>query len=310
MRRLWLSMSLPLMTLIIILVPLSRAKQIVTEEERAWAKKTIEKEKGIESKSAPNTLAVLYFVNKTGQKSLDPIQKGISLMLISDLSKIKGIHVIERVKLQALMEEIDLKTSGLVDPDTGPRLGRLLKAKWVLGGWIEEKEPSVLQIQSNFLEVPTHAIVKKASYEGTLSELFRIEKELLFDIINLLKIELAPSEEETLRRPLSTNPEAIMALFRAVEASDLKDYKRSTALYKEALGEDSAMDIAQESLLEIEIHDPWQKKSRNLLHTLRDRTSLTDQLEFDDSLEEGLPSEPDSVMPTNKGGYWETEVVK
>ena len=55
-------------------------------------------------------------------------------MLITDLSKIKGIKVLERVKMQALVEELGLGISGLVEAKTFPRVGRLLGAQHLVGG--------------------------------------------------------------------------------------------------------------------------------------------------------------------------------
>ena len=92
------------------------AGEVVNKDMRAWAKKALEEEKALKAAPTRNTLAVPYFQNKTGQLDLDPLQKGIALMLMTDFSKIKGFQVVERVRLQALVEELGLRTSGLVAP--------------------------------------------------------------------------------------------------------------------------------------------------------------------------------------------------
>ena len=257
----------------------SWAGQVVTQDIRGWAKKVLEEEKTLQALEGKNTVAVLYFQNKTNQSDLDPLQKGLTLMLITDLSKVGGLQVIERVRLQALIEEMGLGTTGLVAPGAAPRVGRLLGAQWIVGGEILKGPADQLNLQSNPLEVPTQKILGQLMTGGQLEELFRMEKDLLFEIVKLLKIDIKPIENE-LRKPCSTNLRALMALFRAIDASDQKNYESAAEFYEKALKEDPAICIAKEALKELERLKlvPTAKRSPSLLRSLREGTSLTDQL--------------------------------
>ncbi len=258
----------------------SRAGNVITNETREWARKTLQEEKSLKTVEAKNSLAVLYFQNKTGQEELDQLQKGFALMLITDLSSVKGMQVIERIKLQALVEEIGLGASGLVDSNTAPRVGKLLQAQWLAGGNITGSQQSKLRIKSDLLNVPTAKVVGQPASEGMLPELFRIEKELLFEIIKLLNIKVTPEEEVRLRKPCSTNSKALFALFTGVDASDHEEYEKAATLYNKALKDDPNVCLAGEALNEL--HDlgliSEKKKSGGLLRSLRDSTSLTNQL--------------------------------
>ena len=257
----------------------SWAGQVVTQDIRGWAKKVLEEEKTLQALEGKNTVAVLYFQNKTNQSDLDPLQKGLTLMLITDLSKVGGLQVIERVRLQALIEEMGLGTTGLVAPEAAPRVGRLLGAQWIVGGEILKGPADQLNLQSNPLEVPTQKILGQLMTGGQLEELFRMEKDLLFEIVKLLKIDIKPIENE-LRKPCSTNLRALMALFRAIDASDQKNYELAAEFYEKALKEDPAICIAKEALKELERLKlvPTAKRSPSLLRSLREGTSLNDQL--------------------------------
>jgi len=257
----------------------SWAGQVVTQDNRGWAKKVLEEEKTLQALEGKNTVAVLYFQNKTNQSDLDPLQKGLTLMLITDLSKVGGLQVIERVRLQALIEEMGLGTTGLVAPGAAPRVGRLLGAQWIVGGEILKGPADQLNLQSNPLEVPTQKILGQLMTGGQLEELFRMEKDLLFEIVKLLKIDVRPIEHE-LRKPCSTNLRALMALFRAIDASDQKNYESAAEFYEKALKEDPAICIAKEALKELERLKlvPMAKRSPSLLRSLREGTSLNDQL--------------------------------
>ncbi len=286
----------------IVLISSSWAGQVVTEDTRLWAKKVLQEEKAIPTLEGQNTLAVLYFQNITEKSELDPVQKGLTLMLISDLSTIKGIHVVERIRLQALTEEMGLGASGLVESNTAPGVGKLLRAQWLVGGNISGVQLVKLIVQASLLDVPAAKILGQPTAKGSLSDLLNIEKELLFDIVNLLKIEVKPEEEAKLRKPCSTNMNALIALFKGIDASDRKDYEKAAELYDQALKQDPDICVASESLAELQELGliTAHKRSQEMLQSLRDRTSLTDQLSPEDQ-NKRVKTPKDITTPVNIG---------
>jgi len=246
---LWITLSSGCVTL-----PSVVSKQIVTDDLKSWAKEVLKEEKAIRSQSTRNTLAVLYFKNKTGHAEIDPLQKGLTLMLITDLSTLKGLQVVERVRLQALVQEMGLGPSGLIAPNTAPRVGRLLSAQWIIGGDILGRKNPPLQVLSNLLDVPTPKILGQPMAQGDLSKFFLLEKELLFEIIKLLRIEITPDQEKVLKKPCSTNTMALLLLFKGIEASDQGDYEKAIEYYGKALVEDPNICMAQSALTEVKNH--------------------------------------------------------
>lgn len=271
-------LSFLLFCLILIAASSSRAGEVITEDTRSWARKVLEEEKTLKGVEGRNTLAVLYFRNKTGQAGLDPIQKGLALMLITDLSKVEGIQVVERVKLQALVEELGLGTSGLVESDTAPRVGKLLGAQWLAGGDITEGQPSVLQLQSRLLDAPTADILGSPMSEGRLTDLFRMEKEILFDIIKLLKIEVTPQQEARLKKPCSTSNAALMALFQGIDASDRGNYREAAEQYKKALKRDRGICISRDALTELRRLDLAASRSKEMVQSASENVSQTNTI--------------------------------
>jgi len=204
MRRKWFSILLTFTLIWLVLTPSLWAGQVITQEVKLWAKKALQQEKTLKTTTAPNTLVVLYFHNQTGWSKLDLLQKGLTLMLITDLSKIKEINILERVKMQALVEELGFGISGLVKAKTFPRVGRLLGAQHLVGGDIVKGKMENFQLKSDLLKVSTERVFGQAMAEGKLlSELFRMEKDLVFKIIKLLKIELLSNQH---RGPLLLSP--------------------------------------------------------------------------------------------------------
>ncbi|MBF0428536.1 MAG: hypothetical protein HQL94_06400 [Magnetococcales bacterium] len=83
----------------------------------------------------PNSMAVPPFANK-GDPKFEAMARGITAMIIADLSKVPGVKVLERAKMQKLVDEIKLSQSGLVEEKTMVRAGRLMKAeKLILGDY-------------------------------------------------------------------------------------------------------------------------------------------------------------------------------
>ena len=70
------------------------------------------------------TIAISYFDNSSGDAKYNALSKGIADMLITDLSKIKGVTIVEREKLEKLIQEIKLGQSKYFDPTTAQKLGK------------------------------------------------------------------------------------------------------------------------------------------------------------------------------------------
>ena len=80
------------------------------------------------------TIAISYFDNSSGDAKYNALSKGIADMLITDLSKIKGVTIVEREKLEKLIQEIKLGQSKYFDPTTAQKLGKGLGAQNILTG--------------------------------------------------------------------------------------------------------------------------------------------------------------------------------
>jgi TolB-like protein len=88
----------------------------------------------------PGSIAVQAFVNKgSGKDEADyrAMAKGLAAMIIADLSKVPGLKVLEREKVQLLVNEAKLGDSGLADTASAVRSGRLMRAEKVVVGNFE-----------------------------------------------------------------------------------------------------------------------------------------------------------------------------
>ena len=160
--------------------------------------------------------------------------------------------LVRRIRMQALVEELGLSVSGLVSPDKAPRVGRLLGAKLLVGGSIVKNKENVFQLDSNLLNVQTERLLGNPKVKGKLlAEFFRMEKDLLFKIIELLRIKLTPGEKTALERPLTTSIDAAMYLFKGVEDADQGKYDDAVESFGDALTLDPGLAIAIIGIREI-----------------------------------------------------------
>ncbi|KAA0227709.1 hypothetical protein EDS67_14115 [candidate division KSB1 bacterium] len=103
--------------------------------------------------SAAITVAVLDFKNNSGQFNLDVLEKNVPEMLKTELSRAgSGIWVVERQKLEMVLQEQALAQTGLIDQKTAQEVGQLAGAQYLLNGEIS-LSGSRLRIDCHILKV-------------------------------------------------------------------------------------------------------------------------------------------------------------
>ena len=120
------------------------------------------------------TVAISYFDNTSGIEEYNPLSKGLADMLITDLSKIKSLKIVEREKLESLLKEIDLGDGKFIDPNTAQKLGKGLGAEYILTGSFLSVEP-MMRIDARLVNVETGLIEKANMVEGLAKDFFVLE---------------------------------------------------------------------------------------------------------------------------------------
>jgi len=179
------------------------------------------------SPAAPKTVAVLYFDNNTGKADYDPLGKGISSMMISDLSPVKEIQLVERDRMQDLLKEIDLQRTRYFDSTTSVKAGKMVGAEYVVVGAFTAVDPQ-MRIDTRVVRVATGEVVKTAQVTGDQNKFFDLEKALADRLIDGLGVVMDP--EEAQRVAAKQQADRIDALSTMVHFSqalalyDRKDY--------------------------------------------------------------------------------------
>lgn len=107
---------------------------LTSSELRLEVQRAITQEKDLTAQPPePGSIAIQTFANQNSPDAA-VLAKGVAAMVISDLSKVPGLKVLEREKVQKISDELRLNASGLVGADSAVRIGRLMRAERVVVG--------------------------------------------------------------------------------------------------------------------------------------------------------------------------------
>jgi len=217
-------------------------KQIVKEVRAA-----IEKERTLSVDNLPeNSIAVSYFSNHTGKGEYDVLRKGLASMLITDLSQVKSLKVLERQRMQVLMDELKLGEAGLTDASTAPRLGRLLGARRIVSGTLALPQARMFRMDALAVDVVTAESDAKADAMGDEDRFFLMEKELVFDILGDLNVEITQAERDAIQKLPTESFLAFLAYSRGLDYEDRGMYREAAGEYQKAVKLDPGFSQASE----------------------------------------------------------------
>lgn len=137
-------------------------------------------------------VAVLYFDNDSGDSSLDVLQKGLADMLVTDLAGSDQLTVVEREKLQRVIDELSLQKTKLFDPKTTVKVGKLIGATHAVTGAFHSFEPQ-LRIDVRLVEIASGKVVLSESVTGTKEKFFDLEQDLARRFLAKLDAQLSGS---------------------------------------------------------------------------------------------------------------------
>ncbi|TFG49191.1 MAG: tetratricopeptide repeat protein, partial [Gemmatimonadales bacterium] len=122
--------------------------------------------------------------------------RGLTHLMITDLAKVGRLTLLEREQVQALVDELALSEGGRVDPATGARSGRLLRASEVIQGAVQEgADQNQIQLNAAVVSATSASVLATGQATDQLQKLFSIQKAVLFRLLEQLQISLTPAEQ-------------------------------------------------------------------------------------------------------------------
>lgn len=186
----------------------------------AWARRAAEREAEVADREPARTaVAVFPFRYGGADPDLAPLARALSGLLVTDLAQVDRLTVLERLRIDLLLNELELAESGRVDRSTAARGGRLLGAGWVVQGTLDGGAQR-LDLESAVLDVidPPEGPVDPVRSAASLEAFVDAEKALALSIVDALGIELTEAERERVNERPTENVQALLAYGLGLEA--------------------------------------------------------------------------------------------
>lgn len=194
--------------------------------------------------ASARTIAIAYFDNNTGKAELDPIRKGLADMLITDLANVGSLQIVERDRLNQVIDELKLSQSKFIDPKTAQKLGKGLAAEFIMtGGYVLGGDN--LRIDVRVIEVKTGKVAASEKVEGKQEEFFAIEKDSVDILIKTLDIKLSSGERGKLRSNATQSFDAWQKYSAGLDAKDHGNDAEAQRLFQAALDADPSYRAAK-----------------------------------------------------------------
>src|SRR5689334_9711293 len=146
-------------------------------EAEAAAKQAIANERSITVASFPErSVGITPFAVTSADTAIAPLGYGLADILITDLQRSGQLQLVDRLRLDALLREVQLVEAGRVDPASAPRVGKLVGARRLVIGALSQRPGGQLAIDARIADVSTGAVRPAISAAAPLADILTAEK--------------------------------------------------------------------------------------------------------------------------------------
>jgi TolB-like protein len=199
----------------------------------------------VEHDPGVHTMAIMGFTNNSleDRERYDPLEWGISSMLISSLQGATELKVIERERLKWILEEHQLQSDpSKVDQSTAVRMGKLLGAQTMLVGQLMVVGDK-MRVDARLIDVETSEVLMTEQVTEKAKDLFDIIDKLSLKVakgVNLTANELNQSAS-----PRTSSLDAQLSYSEGLELIEKESYGLAYDKFLEALDYDPAFALAK-----------------------------------------------------------------
>lgn len=201
----------------------------------------------IAAHAADVRVAVTEFDNAADTDAYDALGKGLQAMVTTDLSQVDDLTVLERDRLEAVLGELSLQASDVVDPATAARAGKLLGATHVVSGTFTVVGDT-MRLDGRLTDVETGEVVLAADAAGERAAFFELEKALVRDLLAALEAELSPKERAAIARIHTADFESFTEFSSGVALYDADRYAEAVATLERVAARDEDFKLARRTL--------------------------------------------------------------
>jgi TolB-like protein len=202
------------------------------------------------------TIAISYFDNSSGDAKYNALSKGIADMLITDLSKVKGVTIVEREKLEKLIQEIKLGQSKYFDQATAQKLGKGLGAQNILTGSFYVLD-NVIRLDARLIDVQTGGVIFAEQVSGNKNNFFALHQQLASLLAKNINVPYSPNLSGLYKAGEEVTLKEVVNFSNALELQDVGMSGDAKQLLEKTIKENPKFHFAKNKLDEIK---EWLKK--------------------------------------------------
>jgi TolB-like protein len=190
------------------------------------------------------SLAVLPFVNASGDRKTEFLSDGITETLINDFTKIPTVRVIARVIARSTAFRYKGKE---IDPRI---IGKELGVRAILTGKVLQRGDA-LQIQVDLIDARDGAQLWGEQYKRKLSEMMDVQQTIAREISERLRWRLTGEQAQMMMKSYTANAEAYQIYLKGRYHWNKRtagDFKQAIDYFKQAIGVDPNYALAYSGL--------------------------------------------------------------
>ncbi len=226
------------------------------ESARRLARAAASSERQLVSGPAPSRLSVAVFPFQTVGKNagLQPFNRGLVAMITADLARVPALTVLERERVDALLRELRLADSGLVDRESIGKPAALLGAGTVVTGTLlNEAGPAGLgsghyKINAAAFDMREARVIATPEADGAQARFFVLQKQIVYALLQALGITDIPA---AVHRVHTRNWEAYRRFAMGLKLLAEDRFDEAREAFYGALREDSAFTLAADTLAQV-----------------------------------------------------------
>jgi TolB-like protein/Tfp pilus assembly protein PilF len=188
------------------------------------------------------SIAVMPFVNESGNAEVEYLSDGMTETLISSLSQLPNLNVKARSSV--------FRYKG---KDTSPQtLGKELNVQAILNGRVSQRSDQ-LTLTLELVDAQTENVLWSQQYNRKQTDLVTLQSEIARDVSSKLKSKLSGADVAKVEKTYTTNPEAYQLYLKGKffwNKRTGESLKQAAELYRQAIEKDPNYALAYSGLAE------------------------------------------------------------
>jgi hypothetical protein len=201
------------------------------------------------------TVAVRHFDNASVaeyQQSLGALGLGLATFFLNEFQKVSSLKIVERDKLDYILQEHLGVKEGLIDQETAVRAGKILGAHLMVFGSFSQIDKNQTVITLRAVNVETSEIMASVSEAGK-PKYFDLVKTLVKRLCDEVDVKLTDDDEKKIESGGTESFDATTHYARGLEFEDQYDYAAAYREFKKAYEIDGKFEEAKRKM---EIYRP------------------------------------------------------